>query len=127
MTRPPNDGEEMTKSLGRSKESRHVNRESKTVGPWIAEPRPDGSDHETLISAAIALGSCVGLAAPASADPNPANAGPNPYSTLSCNCRESAPPDSPAVREEIHRGNQEGLSAWLPGLPQPTQPRQPRP
>ena len=82
---------------------------------------------KTLISAAIALGSCVGLAAPASADPNPANTGPNPYSGLSCNCRETAPPDSPAVRAAIHRGSQEGLSASLPGLPQPTQPRQPRP
>jgi hypothetical protein len=82
---------------------------------------------KTLISAAIALGSCVGLAASASADPNPANAGPNPYSTLGCNCQEKAPAGSPAVREEIHRGNQEGLSASLPGLSQPTQPRQPRP
>jgi hypothetical protein len=82
---------------------------------------------KTLISAVIALGSCVGLAAAASADPNPANTGPNPYSGLSCNCRETAPPDSPAVRAAIHRGSQQGLSASLPGLPQPTQPRQPRP
>jgi hypothetical protein len=52
---------------------------------------------KTLISAVIALASCVGLAAAASADPNPANTGPNPYSGLSCNCRETAPPDSPAV------------------------------
>ena len=81
---------------------------------------------KALISAAIALGSGVGLSAPASADPNPANTGPNPYSILSCSCRETAP-DSPAVREEIRRGNQEGLSASLPGLPQPTQPRRPRP
>jgi hypothetical protein len=82
---------------------------------------------KTLISAAIVLGSCVGLAPSASADPNPADAGPNPYSTLSCNCHETAPAGSPALREEIHRGNQQGLSASLPGLPLPTQPRQPRP
>jgi hypothetical protein len=81
----------------------------------------------TLISAAIALGSCVGLAAPASADSNPANADRNPYSTLSCSCQETSPDGSPGVREEIHRGIQEGHSASLPGLPQPTQPRQPRP
>jgi hypothetical protein len=82
---------------------------------------------KTLISAAIALGAGVGLPALASADPNPANTSPNPYSGLRCNCRETAPADGPAVRAEIHRGNQEGLSASLPGLPQPTQPRQPRP
>jgi hypothetical protein len=67
---------------------------------------------KTLISAAIVLGSCVVGAAPASADPGPASAGPNPFSALSCNCREAAPPDSPAVREEeVHRGIQAGLSA----------------
>jgi hypothetical protein len=82
---------------------------------------------KTLVSAAIALGSGVGLAEPASADPTPANADPNPYGILSCNCQETAPPGSPAVREEIHRGNQEGLSVSLPGLPQPTQSRRPRP
>jgi hypothetical protein len=81
----------------------------------------------TLISAAIALGSYLGLAAPASADSNPANADRDPYSTLSCRCHEPAPAASPAVREEIHRGIQEGHSASLPRLPQPTQPRQPRP
>jgi len=50
-----------------------------------------------LISGAIALGSCVGLAAPASADPNPIGADPNPFGALSCNCRETAPPGGPAV------------------------------
>ena len=72
-----------------------------------------------LVSGAIALGFCVGVAAPASADPNP-------FAGLRCNCRETAPVDSPALMAEIDRGIQEGLSAWLPGLPAPTQPGQPR-
>jgi hypothetical protein len=64
-----------------------------------------------LVSAAIALGSCVGGAAPASADPNPAGAAPNPFGALSCSCRETAPPGSPALREEMERGIRAGLSA----------------
>ena len=76
-----------------------------------------------LISAAIALGSWVAAATPAVAEPSPAGAGPNPFGTLGCSCRQAPPVDSPAVREEIQRGIQEGLSAWLPGLPPPIQPR----
>ena len=82
-----------------------------------------------LVSAAIALGSSVGAAAPASADPH-AIGGTHPklFSVLSCSCQETAPPGSPAQREEeIERGIRVGLSAWLPGLPPPTQPRQPQP
>ena len=48
---------------------------------------------------------------------------PNPYSGFSCNCQETAPPGSPVMSEEINRGLREGHSAWLPGLPAPTQPR----
>lgn len=67
---------------------------------------------KTLIGAAIVLGSCVVGAAPASADPGPASTGSNPFSALSCNCREAVPPQSPALREEeMHRGIQAGLSA----------------
>jgi hypothetical protein len=74
-----------------------------------------------LISAAIALGSSVGTAAAASADPNR-------FGGLSCGCQETAPAGSPAQREEeIERGIRAGLSAWLPGPPAPTQPRQPQP
>jgi hypothetical protein len=80
-----------------------------------------------LVSAAIALGSSVGAAAPASADPNAiGGTDPNPFGGLSCSCQETAPPGSPALREEIQRGIRAGLSAWLPGLPPPTQPRQPQ-
>jgi hypothetical protein len=81
-----------------------------------------------LVSAAIAIGSCVAGAAPASADPNPSSTDPNPFGALSCSCRaETAPPGSPALREEIERGIRDGRSAWLPGLPPPTQPKQPQP
>lgn len=67
---------------------------------------------KTLISAAIVLGSSVGGAAPASADTDPVSADPNPFSALSCNCQQEAPPDSPALRqEEIDRGIQAGLTA----------------
>ena len=81
-----------------------------------------------LVSAAIAVGSWVGAAAPASADPNAIGTDPNPFGGLSCSsCQETAPPGSPALREQIERGIREGHSAWLPGLPPPTQPRQPQP
>jgi hypothetical protein len=80
-----------------------------------------------LVSAAIALGSCIGGAAPASAeDPNPIGTEPNLFGGLHCSCQKTAPPGSPALREEVERGLQEGHSAWLPGLPPPTQPRQPQ-
>jgi hypothetical protein len=72
------------------------------------------------VSAAIALGSCLGGAAPASANPIPTD--PNPFGALSCSCRETAPPGSPAPGEEVERGIRNGLSAWLPGLPPATQP-----
>jgi hypothetical protein len=80
-----------------------------------------------LASGAIALGFCIVGAAPASADPNSAGTGPNPFGGLHCDCHETAPPGSQALRVEIARGLQEGHSAWLPGLPAPTQPGQPQP
>ena len=80
-----------------------------------------------LVSAAIAVGSCVVGAAPATADPNAIGTNPNPFSGLSCNCRQTAPAGSPAATEEINRGIREGLAARLPGLPAPPQPSQPRP
>jgi hypothetical protein len=66
---------------------------------------------KTLISAAIVLGSCVVAAAPASADTGPASTGPNPFSSLGCNCQETAPLSSPALTaKELNRGIQAGLS-----------------
>jgi hypothetical protein len=80
-----------------------------------------------LVSAAIVVGAAVAVAAPAGADSNPAGSNPNPFATLSCSCPETAPPGSPALRGEIHRGIQNGLSDPSPGLPAPAQPGQPRP
>ena len=71
-----------------------------------------------LVSGAIALGSLVGAAAPASADPNAiGGTDPNPFGALGCNCQATAPPGSTAL-EEIQRGIRGGLSA-SPGKPQP--------
>ena len=69
--------------------------------------------------AAVALGPWLGAAARAGADPDAMDPGPSPFSSLSCGCREAAPADGPAERQEIERGIREGLSAWLPGLPPP--------
>ena len=66
-----------------------------------------------LIVVAVALGSYVEGAAPVSADPNPIGSAPNSFGGLSCSCRETAPPGSPALREGIDRGIREGRTAWL--------------
>jgi hypothetical protein len=76
-----------------------------------------------LVSTAIGFGALIGAAAPASADATPASTNPSPFSGLSCNCRETAPAGSPTATSDIHRGIREGLSAALPGLPAPAQPR----
>ncbi|ORA72458.1 hypothetical protein BST25_14545 [Mycobacterium heidelbergense] len=78
------------------------------------------------VSAAIALGSIVGAAAPANADSNAVGgAGPNPFGGLSCSCQKTTPPaGSPAAG--IEAGIREGLAARVPGLPPPPQPGQPR-
>jgi hypothetical protein len=76
-----------------------------------------------LVSAAIVVGFLVGGVALASADPNAFGADPNPFSGFSSSRHETAPADSPALSEQINRGLREGHSAWLPGLPAPTQPR----
>lgn len=62
-----------------------------------------------LFSAAIALGSCVVTAAPALADSDPIGPDPNPFSALSCGCRETAPAYSPDVTDQINRGIQDAL------------------
>ena len=68
-----------------------------------------------LVGTAIVLGAFVGAAAPAGADTNSTGAHPNPFSTLSCSCREMTPAGSPGRQEEINRGIQSGVSAWSPG------------
>ena len=77
-----------------------------------------------LIAVAVALGSSVGGAAPVHADPNPIGSAPNSFGGLSCSCRETAPPGSPLLKEEIEQGIQEGRTAGLTGLPPSTRPRQ---
>jgi hypothetical protein len=78
---------------------------------------------KVLVSAAIVVGSWVGEAAPAGAEPDAIGAESNPYTGFRCSCPQAAPPGSPAASEEINRGLRQGHSAWLPGLPAPTQPR----
>jgi hypothetical protein len=83
---------------------------------------------KVLVSSAIAIASFLGGAAPASAEENPVGTDSNPFGTLGCgSCGETAPAGSPEATEDIARGLHEGRSAWLPGLPAPTQPRQPLP
>jgi hypothetical protein len=77
-----------------------------------------------VVVVAVALDSSVGEAAPVGADPNPIGSAPNSFGGLSCSCRETAPPGSPVLREEIEQGIREGRTAWLPGLSPSTQPRQ---
>lgn len=68
-----------------------------------------------LVGGAVALGFYVGGAAPAGADPNSAGSAPNLFGGLTCSCRQTAPPGSPAAGEEIERGLREGRPAWLSG------------
>ena len=63
-----------------------------------------------LVSAAIALGSCVGLAAPAGADTNPFGTDPNPFGALTCSCQTPASVTSPDVMDQINRGIQDALT-----------------
>jgi hypothetical protein len=76
-----------------------------------------------LVSAAIAVISCVGGAASASADScaggtAPASAGPGPFGTLGCSCPQTAPALSPALRdEELNRGIRDGYSKGFTSLP----------
>jgi hypothetical protein len=77
---------------------------------------------QILVGAAIALGAGLAAAAPAAADPNAITTDPNPYGTLGCNCRGTAPAGSAQLSEEINRGLREGLTASVPGLPAPARP-----
>jgi hypothetical protein len=66
-----------------------------------------------LVSAAIAVGSYVGLAAPASADTNTIGTNPNPFGALSCNCQTPASVTSPDVTDQINRGIRDALTTDL--------------
>jgi hypothetical protein len=82
---------------------------------------------EILVGAAIALGAGLAAAAPAAAGPTTIGPDPSPYSTLGCNCRETAPAGSPQLSDNIRRGIREGLTASIPGLPAPARSGQPLP
>ena len=57
---------------------------------------------KVLVSAAIALGAAVGVAAPASADTNP-------FSTLGCSCQAPGMQGiGPTVTDQVHQGIQQG-------------------
>jgi hypothetical protein len=71
---------------------------------------------KTLIGAAIVLGSCVGLAAPASADTNPIGTDPNPFGALSCSCQTPTSVTSADVPDQINRGIQDALTTDLPAV-----------
>jgi hypothetical protein len=62
-----------------------------------------------LVGAAIVLGACVWRPPLAGADPNPIGTDPNPFSALTS--QKTAPPGSPVLSQELHRGILAGLSA----------------
>jgi hypothetical protein len=66
---------------------------------------------KVLVSTAVVFGALIGASAPASADPNTAGTNPHAFSTLSCDCQETAPAGGPASSREINRGIRNGLSA----------------
>ncbi|GAB1814707.1 hypothetical protein MUNTM_37470 [Mycobacterium sp. MUNTM1] len=53
---------------------------------------------------AIALGASSGAMASAATDPNP-------FGHLSCACKDSDPPGSPALRDKIEQGIHQGISS----------------
>jgi hypothetical protein len=74
----------------------------------IANPK-----QKMLAGAAVVLGSCVVMAAPANADPNPSGTQPNPFAGLTCSC-QTAPAGGTVPTAEIDRGIRTALSAPLP-------------
>lgn len=71
---------------------------------------------KALVSAAIALGAAVGVAAPATADPNT-------FGNLSCSCHQAAPESTPGVpkpftaNDQLNEGIQAAETQPLPGIP----------
>jgi hypothetical protein len=96
-------------------------------GTAVSKHRYQNAISRVLVGGAIALVVAFWGAAPAGADTNAGGAGPSPFSTLHCGCRETAPAGSQVRADEIDRGIRQGLAAQLPGLPGPTQPPQSRP
>ena len=71
----------------------------------IANPK-----QKMLLSAAVVLGSCVVVAAPANADPNPSGTQPNPFAGLTCTCQKALG-GGPVPAAELDRGIRTALSA----------------
>ena len=86
-----------------------------TAGNDAVGARPGGHPAivKMLVSAAIALGVWVGLAAPASGDPNSVGANPNQFGALRCSCQHTASPSGRAGTDEMKRGIRDGLSAGV--------------
>jgi hypothetical protein len=83
-----------------------------------ALPRRHPVIMKMLLSGAIALGVWVGVAAPASGQPNSVGDNPNQFGALRCSCQQTASPGARTGTEEMKRGIRDGLSAGL-GKPQP--------
>ena len=66
---------------------------------------------KVLVSTAVVFGALIGASAPASADPIPGGTDPDPFGDLSCSCRQTAPADSPLLKDDIDRGIRNGLSS----------------
>lgn len=58
---------------------------------------------KVFVSAVVAFGAAVGVAAPAGADPTL-------FGVLSCGCQEQAPPNSPGFTDHVNQGIQQGLT-----------------
>ncbi|CPR11979.1 hypothetical protein BN971_03272 [Mycobacterium bohemicum DSM 44277] len=59
---------------------------------------------KAILSSAIVFGTCLGLAAPAAADPSV-------FGVLSCGCADVAPADSPVRTDRVNQGIRQGLSS----------------
>jgi hypothetical protein len=59
-----------------------------------------------LFSGAIVLGTSLGLAVPAGADPSV-------FGVLSCDCRDTVPPGSPLLTDALNQGLQQGLNEGI--------------
>jgi hypothetical protein len=78
----------------------------------IANSRPLFT--KLVVGAAVVLGSCVAVAAPAGADPNPSATQPNPFAGLTCNCQQTARAGGPVPTAELDRGITSARSAPSP-------------
>ncbi|MEE6178220.1 hypothetical protein [Mycobacterium sp. 050134] len=74
---------------------------------------------KVLFGAAAAVGLGLVATTPAAAEPNSVDGSLNPFGGFSCTCQQAAPPDGPAVQQQIAAGIRKGRLAVVPGLPGP--------